>query len=82
MRLKALTEIYTIHSFAESNLKTMKSAPGKRYPRKKQSTGEETSRMQHCSPAWGKYTKNTCARHSALTVPVRTAQIQQLSDLN
>ena len=33
-RLKAFAEIYTIHSFAllESNLKTMKSASGKRHP--------------------------------------------------
>ena len=33
-QLKALAEIYTIHSFAqlESNLKTMKSASGKRHP--------------------------------------------------
>ena len=50
----ALAEIYTISSFAqlESNLKTMKSASGKRHPGDQQSNGEETSRPHQCSEAW------------------------------
>ena len=58
--MKTLAEIYTIHSFVllEPNLKTMKSASGKRHPGEKQSTGEETSRPQQRSEAWGSREKN------------------------
>ena len=54
--LKALAEIYTLHSFAQlnSSLKTMKSFSGKRRPGEKQSIDEETSRPQQCSEAWGR----------------------------
>ena len=49
--MKALAEIYTIHSFAplESNLS--------RHPGEKQSTGEETIRLRQRSEAWGKEMK-------------------------
>ena len=67
-RLKALDEIYKIYTYAsvgaknrdlhtcaplESNLKTKKDANGKRHPDEAHSPGEETSRPQQCSEAWG-----------------------------
>ena len=54
------------HSFApsESNLKTTKSAHGKRHPSEKQNAGEVTIRPQQRSEAWGKEIKK-CKGHSA-----------------
>ena len=50
----AFFEIYK-HTLAplESNLKTKKSASGKRHPDEAHGPGENTSRPQQCSAAWG-----------------------------
>ena len=62
-------DLQDVHTFPplESNLKTMKSASGKRHPGEKHRPGEETGRPQQCSEAWGKQEKRRCTRHSALT---------------
>ena len=47
---------------SESNLKTMKSASGKRYPGENTAPLKKTSRPQQCSEAWGGVEKNKCAQ--------------------
>ena len=48
-----LQDFHTSAPF-ESNLKTKKSASGKRHPDEAHSSGKETSRPQQCSKAWRK----------------------------
>ena len=60
---KALDEIYKIYHPSvpsapfDSNLKTKKSASGKRPPDAAHGSGDETIRPQQCSEAWGKQRK-------------------------
>ena len=51
---KALDEIYKIHTILHRWNPIMKSASGKRPPDEAHGPGEETSRPQQCSEAWGK----------------------------
>ena len=67
--------LYLILKLVNPVWKTMKSASGKRHPDEAHGAGEETSRPQQCSEAWGSREKR-CTGHAALTVRVGTALIQ------